>query len=437
MVRPYNISQNLSSVTPLWGSTPSVIMPTPPTLSLDERAFYTTKAWLYERFSGYPEVNTQIINPWTYDPQWRLEEREVIRDAEAMIRASGQRVPVPGAKPAPKPLPPTPQPLPGFQEPFFDDPTMTRRLIGRDSFEDMLSQPPGSELTRPGALLETVLDLADDLTEDDFKDTFDAAKDWNILLKKHGTPWPGLPSHNPRLTATSKDPIVYLNWPERQIHVRTLNPTRSSIYPPGENDTYINGPEAYATPYALPAIIFAIGAAAVVASETFMAYGLALKIIIALYEFAGLEPPSQLETMADVMVILSGLLSLMSLVRLLPAGLITAMGFNKFAILGALYGIGSGIVIWGYVKTDWVEVWEIVDECVDSGGNRIVCTAEVIGKEIISWGVEAGEIVIYKVKEIAEDVAKGIGKALGPILIVGGAALVLVMAVKPKVGIRM
>ena len=38
---------------------------------------------------------------------------------------------------------------------------MTRRLIGRDSFEDMLSQPLGSELTRPGALLETVLDLAD------------------------------------------------------------------------------------------------------------------------------------------------------------------------------------------------------------------------------------------------------------------------------------
>jgi hypothetical protein len=314
-------------------------------------------------------------------------------------------------------------------------------MIKSGSFVDLFSGTADPELSRPGALLETILDLADDLTEDDFKDTFDAAKDWNELLKEYGTPWPGLPSHNPRLTATSKDPIVYLNWPEKQIHVRTLNPTRSSIYPPGGNgdNGWINGPEAYATPYALPVVIFVIGAAAVGASETFMAYGLALEIIISLYEFAGVEPPDELETMADVMFILSGLLSLLSLVRLLPAGLIKAIGFNKFAILGSLYGIGSGIVIWGYVKADWIEVWEIVDRCVDAGGKHWDCTVEIVGDEIVSWVLDAGRPLIVKIKEIALEAAKEIGKtaisAVAPLLLVGGAAVALVLFAKRKVGL--
>ena len=410
--------------------TPSRIANTPPALSLDERSFYTTKAWMYGRFSAYPRVLTQIINPWTYDPQWRQEERELIRDAEAMLRTAGQRVPVPGARPTPKPLPPDVQPLPGFEEPFFEEPTMSMRMVKKGAFIDLFGRTAEQDFSRPGALLETRLDLADDLTDDDFADTFKAAKDWNELLKEEGTiPWPGEPSWNPRLTATSKDPVVYLNWPERQMHVRAVSPERDFI--PGD-DPGVGG-EAYAMPYVVAAAPIAIAAAAAMAAEGFLIAGLSLEIILFFYDFAGIDPPSEIETAADVMFILAGILAITTIVRLLPeVGTITA---TKLTWMGVLYSLGNGIAVWAFLKQDWVEIWELVDECEDDGGNRIVCTTEIIGKNIVTSHIRAGETIVKKVKEVGKDVAKEAVKSVAPLLLVGGAAIALVLFAKRKVGL--
>lgn len=420
--------------------TPSRIANTPPALSLDQRSFYTTKAWIYDRFSAYPEVNTQVVNPWTYDPQWRLEERDLIGDAEAMVRAIGERPPVPGARPAPTPLPPDVPPMPGFEEPFFEDPDMAMRLINRYPFFDLFGSITDPDLTRPGAMLETRFDLADDLTDDDFSDAFRAAKDWNELLKEEGaTPWPGEPSNNPRLTATSKDPVVYLNWPERQIHLRILNTPRSSIpeFPPGGNDTWINGPEAYATPGAIGVAVgvTALGATLIIASETFVAIGLGLKIVVALYEFAGIEPPSELETMADVYLIVGGILSIHTLIRLIPEGIPVIVGATKLGWMGIIFSLGAGIAIWGFLKQDWGEVWELIDECRDEGGSLLDCTVEVIVPTVVSWYTKAGKNTIVKVIEVAEPVLEAAAKSLAPLLIVGGAAVALVLFAKRKVGL--
>jgi hypothetical protein len=426
MLRPYNISQNLVA-------TPSRIAHTPPALSRDERSFYTTKAWLYERFSGHPEVNTQIINPWTYDSQWRLEEREVIRDAEAMIRDAGQTVPVPKAKPTPKPLPPETQPLPGFEEPFYDDPTITRRMVARDSFIDVFSGRTISALTRPGAMLESIYDLADDLTDDDWPDMFRAAQDWDKLLKEQGaTPWPGFPSQHPRLTATDAQPVVYINWPEKQLHVRSVNPSRDFI-PPDDPGT---GGEAYRTPSALP-VLGVAGAAAIaatIAAEVMLTTGLTVEIILALYGFAGIEPPAGLETFGNVMLVAGGILSISSLLRLLGEGA-SIVGATKITWMGLLFTLGAGIAIWGFLKTDWVEVWELIDDCVDAGGRRWDCTVEIVGDEIVSWYKDAGKIFITKTIEIVGPVLEKAAKSLTPFLIAGAAGIALVIAAKQKVGL--
>lgn len=426
MLRPYNISQNLVA-------TPSRIEHTPPALSRDERSFYTTKAWLYERFSVYPEVNTQIINPWTYDPQWRLEEPEVIGDAEAMIRGAGQTVPVPKAKPTPKPLPPETQPLPGFEEPFYDDPTITRRMVVRDSFINVFDRPTAPALTRPGAMLESIYDLADDLTDDDWPDMFRAAQDWDKLLKEQGaTPWPGEPSSNPRLIATSEQPVVYINWLEKQLHLRAVNPSRDFI---PEDDSGIYG-EAYRTPSAVFAFIpaGAVAASAMIAAEVFLATGMTVEIILALHKFAGIEPPTGLETFGKVMLVASGILSISTLLRLLGEGA-SIVGATKITWMGLLFTLGAGIAIWGFLKTDWVEVWELIDDCVDAGGKRWDCTVEIVGDEIVSWYKDAGKTFITKTIEVAGPVLEKAVKSITPILIVGGAALVLVMAAKQKVGL--
>tara|TARA_Y100000310_G_C20671913_1_gene810763 strand:+ start:391 stop:1404 length:1014 start_codon:yes stop_codon:yes gene_type:complete len=337
---------------------------------------------------------------------------------------------VPVAKPTPKPLPPEAQPLPGFEEPFFDDPTVTRRLAVRDPFIDVFGKPPSSVLTRPGALLETILDLADDLTDDDWPDMFRAAQDWNELLKQEGsTPWPGFPSQNPRLTATDGQPIVYINWPERQLHVRTVNPSRDFI---PEDDPGTGG-EAYRTPSAF----FAAGVipvAAAIAAEVMLTTGLTVEIILALYRFAGVEPPTGLETFGNVMMVTGGILSISTLLRLLGEGA-SIVGATKITWMGLLFTLGAGIAIWGFLKTDWVEVWELIGDCVDAGGRRWDCTVEVVGDVVGKWYKDAGKVFFTTLVEVAEPVAKAVGKGFAPFLIVGGAALVLVMAAKQKVGL--
>ena len=103
--------------------------------------------------------------------------------------------------------------------------------------------------------------------------------------------------------------------------------------------------------------------------------------------------------------------------------------------MGLLFTLGAGIAIWGFLKTDWVEVWELIGDCVDAGGRRWDCTVEVVGDVVGKWYKDAGKVFFTTLVEVAEPVAKAVGKGFAPFLIVGGAALVLVMAAKQKVGL--
>ena len=393
MVRPYNISQNLVA-------TPSVYV------TADQKRFFAAKKRLYDRFKGFPNVLTQIINPWSYDSDWVLELREVTRDAEELAKQTKPNVPVPPATPVPID-PPWDEDEQDWKEIFYEDPTIERHFLRTGSLLDLVDEDLLEGLVDDGELAEIVLRLDPQLEQEDFKDTFDAAKDFNEGLKKEGGHhWPGPPSYNPHLIATSVNPIVYLNWTDKQLHIRMFNN-------PG--------------PFA------AVGAILLAVPPTVMATGLTMQAMTWALKKMGKEPPAGWETTSEWLLVFAGMWYAGRFIRSIGIPFVSKSWFYT-----ALFSLGSGYAIWAFINQDdkVYRMYKLVKKCYDrENGNVINCVVKSTGSAIVAVVKKDIEAGVDEIIEVIKELGKDATKAFTPFLIAGVAGIALFLFAKRKVGL--
>jgi len=425
MPRRYDISQNLVS-------TPAIYV------TADQKAFYVAKKRLYDQFSAFPVVLTQIIIPWTYDSQWRLEEREVRRNAEAEVRKSGRPVPPPVPPAEPAPVPPPGEPHPGFEEIFYDDPTLRREFVRELTLEQLLDPKGFTNFVKPGELTEITIKLSEFVEPDDYSDIMAAARDFDTALKTQGgLPWLGGPSDDPHLIHTNRNPIVYLNWNEKRLHIRMIEGSDGG---------------GYSFPYAVtPDAIFiagvAITAGTIIAAMRIAFFALlAIDVVIDLIEMAGIDVPDEIETTVDIATMVTGVITFGSLFHIfrnpqvaqhiLRYGLSRKWLTKRLLLKGAATA-GAGAAIWMWVSAEDkpYRLWKLSKACYDQDGNLAACIIVAVGNKIQAEIETRLERIIEVIKDVGADIGKDLAKTLTPILIVGGLGLAVIMFAKQKVGL--